>query len=230
MTVSVITCREVVDHLSAFVDGEISPALADVILVHLRTCGECRARLTLEQSVKAVVARACTIPVAPERLRERVQATLQQTRVGYSYTQVTRNREGTTVIQVSGFTEVTSGRPEPAVGRLRFTVGEADTAEALGSGEVAVLGTPRLIAWCEQACLASLAGRLSATETTVGVHVDLEHLAPSRPGSTVEVTAVLVATGRRRLTFDCEAIEPDTAVVLARGRLTRVRVLRAAFG
>lgn len=230
MTVSVITCREVVEHLSAYVDGEVSPALGEMILVHMGTCPGCRARLTLEQSVKAVVARACTIPAAPSRLRERVQAALEQTRVGYSYTQVTRNREGTTVIQVSGFTEVTGSRSEPAAGRLRFTVGETDTAVALGSGEVAVLGTPRLIAWCEQACLAALAEHLPAAETTVGVHVDLEHLAPSRPGSTVEVTAVLVGTGRRRLTFDCEAIEPDTAVVLARGRLTRVRVLRAAFG
>ena len=34
---------------------------------------------------------------------------------------------------------------------LTFTVGDDDTAEALGSGSLPVLGTPRLLAWCEAA-------------------------------------------------------------------------------
>ena len=35
-------------------------------------------------------------------------------------------------------------------------VGSGDTARALGSGDLDVLGTPRLVAWCEQATVAAL--------------------------------------------------------------------------
>ena len=37
---------------------------------------------------------------------------------------------------------------------LRFTVTDADTAAAVGSGSLPVLGTPRLLAWCEAATCA----------------------------------------------------------------------------
>ena len=40
---------------------------------------------------------------------------------------------------------------------LRFTVGEDDTALAVGSGALPVLGTPRLLAWLEAATCAALA-------------------------------------------------------------------------
>ena len=44
-------------------------------------------------------------------------------------------------------------------GEAELVVGEADTARALGSGTVDVLGTPRLIALCEEAsCRAIAAG------------------------------------------------------------------------
>ena len=48
---------------------------------------------------------------------------------------------------------------------------DADTAEAVGSGDVPVLATPRLLAWAEEATLAVLAGRLNPASTTVGVAV-----------------------------------------------------------
>ena len=45
---------------------------------------------------------------------------------------------------------------------LSFTVTDDDTAAALGSGSLAVLGTPRLLAWCEAATCAALAPREQA--------------------------------------------------------------------
>jgi fluoroacetyl-CoA thioesterase len=52
---------------------------------------------------------------------------------------------------------------------LRHTVAEADTAAALGSGEVPVLATPRVLALAERATVAAVAGALEAGATTVGV-------------------------------------------------------------
>jgi predicted thioesterase len=40
---------------------------------------------------------------------------------------------------------------------VRFEVTDADTATALGSGDVPVLATPRLIAWMEAATVQSVA-------------------------------------------------------------------------
>ncbi|GAA1128756.1 thioesterase family protein [Nocardioides aquiterrae] len=72
---------------------------------------------------------------------------------------------------------------------LRFTVTDADTAAAVGSGSLPVLGTPRLLAWCEAATCAALEPTLPAGSTSVGTRVELEHLAASGVGQEVEVTA-----------------------------------------
>ena len=38
---------------------------------------------------------------------------------------------------------------------VTHVVGPDDTAAALGSGDLPVLGTPRLLAWCEEATVAA---------------------------------------------------------------------------
>src|SRR5919107_863346 len=77
---------------------------------------------------------------------------------------------------------------EPAFG---YTVTEADTAAAIGSGEVPVLATPRVLALAERATVAAVAGALQAGATTVGTRVELDHLAPSLVGADLAVEAVL---------------------------------------
>ena len=44
----------------------------------------------------------------------------------------------------------------PLVGTVTRTVTGADTARAVGSGDLDVLGTPVLLAWCEAATCAAL--------------------------------------------------------------------------
>ena len=51
---------------------------------------------------------------------------------------------------------------------LDFTVGPADTAAALGSGDLPVLATQRLLAWLEAATLVAAADLVGAGDTTVG--------------------------------------------------------------
>lgn len=72
---------------------------------------------------------------------------------------------------------------------LSFTVTDDDTALAVGSGSLPVLGTPRLLAWCEAATCAALEPELDEGQTSVGTRISLEHLAASPVGAVVTVTA-----------------------------------------
>jgi fluoroacetyl-CoA thioesterase len=110
---------------------------------------------------------------------------------------------------------------------FRCTVTGADTAAALGSGEVPVLATPRVLALAEQATVAAAASALDAGATTVGVRVELEHLAASPVGADLEVEAVLEWVDGRRLRFAVRVGDGDRLV--ANGRVTRVVVDTAAF-
>lgn len=103
----------------------------------------------------------------------------------------------------------------------------ADTALALGSGDVEVLGTPRALALAEAATVAAAAGLLGPGQTTVGTRVELDHLAPSPVGASVVAEAVLVEQNRRRLTFDVRLTQDGT--VVATGRITRALVDRNRF-
>jgi len=105
-------------------------------------------------------------------------------------------------------------------------VADTDTAEALGSGDLPVLGTPRLLALAEAACVAAVAPQLEAGQTTVGTAVSLEHKRPSMIGTSIEVEAELTEIIGRRLVFMFIAYGPgqgDEAVIGA-GRAERVLV------
>jgi len=106
-------------------------------------------------------------------------------------------------------------------------VGPRDTAAAIGSGDLDVLGTPRLLAWMEAATCAAVADHLQAGETTVGSRVALEHLAASPIGTTVSVRAALVHVDGRLLRFEAVAHQGDGMV--GRAEITRVLVDRERF-
>jgi predicted thioesterase len=103
-----------------------------------------------------------------------------------------------------------------------MTVGEADTARALRSGTVDVLGTPRLIALCEEASVRAIAPVLAEGTTTVGMKVALDHLQPSGIGERVVAEAVLAKVEGRRLTFTVSA--SDGRGLVAVGKVSRVVV------
>jgi predicted thioesterase len=106
-------------------------------------------------------------------------------------------------------------------------VGDGDTAAALGSGDVEVLGTPAVVALCEAAAVKAVTGALADEQTSVGVRIDIEHLAPNRVGSSVSAKAVLTDVDGRKLSFSIEAA--DGAGVVARGTHARVVVDRDRF-
>jgi fluoroacetyl-CoA thioesterase len=112
-------------------------------------------------------------------------------------------------------------------GRASLDVAADDTAEAFGSGDVPVLGTPRVVALVEQASIAAIGSALAATQTSVGMRVQIDHLAPTAVGGEVVAEATLEKIEGRRLTFTVSV--SDRCGLVAAGRVTRVVVERERF-
>jgi len=108
---------------------------------------------------------------------------------------------------------------------LRVTA--EDTAVALGSGDVDVLGTPRVLAIAEQASRRALGDCLGPDLTSVGSWVEIEHKAPSRIGEDVRADAVLLGVHGRRLEFSVTITSGEMEVAHIRHRRTIVE--RAKF-
>jgi len=111
--------------------------------------------------------------------------------------------------------------------RVELTVTDTDTAQAVGSGDVPVLGTPRVLALAEAATVAATTGRLPSGATTVGTRVELDHRAATPVGRRVVAQARLTAVEGRRLHFEVGVSDGDETV--AEGRMERVLVDRQRF-
>lgn len=105
-------------------------------------------------------------------------------------------------------------------------VGGADTAVAMGSGDVPVLATPRVIAWMETAAVAAL-HELPDHVTSVGIHISVDHSAPTLEGVTVRAQAEVRAMDGKRIEFDVRAFDGEK--VIAGGTHTRMLVDRDRF-
>lgn len=110
---------------------------------------------------------------------------------------------------------------------VRLTVAPSDAADALGTGSVPVLATPRLIALCEEATCLALSGALPDGCTSVAGRVQFDHLTPVRIGSVVTAEATLERVEGRRLVFTVSAI--DASGLVGAGRITRVVVREQPF-
>ncbi len=112
-------------------------------------------------------------------------------------------------------------------GSAELTVGAGDCADAMGSGSVPVFATPRLVALMEEAACNAIAAELEDGETSVGVRVEIEHLAATPPGMTVRARAVLERIDGRKLVFALSA--EDECEPIGTGRHERVRVRAGPF-
>lgn len=88
-----------------------------------------------------------------------------------------------------------------------------------------VLSTPNLILFLERTCLELMQPYLEPGELTVGVNIEVQHLAPAPIGATVTCTARVVQCDGPVVTFQVEAA--DATEPLARG-LHKRRVVTAA--
>ncbi len=79
-------CREVLDKVYLYLDSEIDEHDCGAIKQHLDECGPCLRQYGLEQHVNSIVARSCGADVAPDSLKARVLARIQQVRIEITQT------------------------------------------------------------------------------------------------------------------------------------------------
>lgn len=91
-------------------------------------------------------------------------------------------------------------------------VNENDTALMLGSGDLKVLATPRLIALMENAAMNAVSNFIKKSETTVGGQIDVIHKKPTPIGESIEAEAVLTKIEGNKLTFSIIAKDSDSIV------------------
>jgi fluoroacetyl-CoA thioesterase len=91
------------------------------------------------------------------------------------------------------------------IGRYSIVVADEHTAPFVGSGKVRVLATPVMINLFEAAALACCEQHLPTGHQSLGIHLDVRHIAATPVGMRVNATAELVKIDGRTLTFRVEA-------------------------
>jgi len=86
-----------------------------------------------------------------------------------------------------------------------FLVEESHLAQHVGSGSARVLATPWMIAFMERTAHRLIMQQLPEGYSSVGVLVNVRHLAPSLLGSRVQVRAEVLALEEGRVTLKVEA-------------------------
>lgn len=108
-----------------------------------------------------------------------------------------------------------------ATGTVRFTVTE-DRAIDFDATLPAMLSTPSLVWFLEQAAIAVLHPGLEQGEVSLGTEVSVQHLAPTPVGVEVVCRAQLLQADGNRFLFQVEA--SDDRGLIARGTHRRVVV------
>jgi len=106
---------------------------------------------------------------------------------------------------------VLSGVTPGLVGTAEIVVGPEHTAPFVGSGRIAVLATPVMINVIEAAALAAVEHLLPAGHQSLGIKLDVSHIAATPIGLRVTATAEVLRVEGRTIFFRVEAhdeIEP----------------------
>jgi fluoroacetyl-CoA thioesterase len=115
-----------------------------------------------------------------------------------------------------------SGLKVGMTGERRFVVEPAHAIDFAERGMPAILCTPWLVWFLEHAARDAVVPFLDEGESTVGSHVDVDHLAATPVGQVVTCLARVVHLEGRQVSFQLEA--RDEAEVIARG-FHRLRVI-----
>jgi len=113
------------------------------------------------------------------------------------------------------------------VGEVTFVVESKHCIEFATEGMPAVLSTPNLIGILERTARQAIAPFLQLDERSVGVEIELRHLAPSPLGAIVTATARVIGGGGRYVDFQIEA--RDGHELLARGVHKRAVIRTESF-
>lgn len=117
---------------------------------------------------------------------------------------------------------------EPGIkGTASLTVDESKLAKNVGSGNVALLSSPIMIALMEEAAWKGVAPYLEDGFGTVGILVNVKHVKPTPVGQRVTAEAELREIKGKRLIFRVSA--SDEQGLIGEGEHVRVLVNEAEF-
>jgi fluoroacetyl-CoA thioesterase len=103
-----------------------------------------------------------------------------------------------------------------------FGVEEEHTARHVGSGSLRVLATPSMIGFMERVALDLMQRNLPDGYSSVGVWVDVRHLAATPAGARVRVACQVIQIDGRKVDFQVEAW--DEVEKIGEGRHQRVAI------
>ena len=86
-----------------------------------------------------------------------------------------------------------------------------------------VFSTPAMIGLMEYTCVLLVAAYLDENEQTVGIHVDVRHMAPTKIGQSVTVTTELLEVKDNKLRFALSAVN-DQGVKIGEGTHRRALI------
>ena len=108
-----------------------------------------------------------------------------------------------------------------AAAQSRTTVCEANTAAAMGSGDMPVFATPAMVALMENAARLAVAPGVPEGAATVGAEMNVSHIKPSGLGAEIVASAVVTAVEGRKITFNVGARDAEGMI----GEGTHVRFI-----
>ena len=113
------------------------------------------------------------------------------------------------------------------VGELSIPTDMKHAVEFHGDGMPAVVSTPHIIQFLERTARTALAPHLDADERSVGIELDIRHLAPTPVGQTIHCTARVMAVDGSKISFQIEA--RDQHEVIVRGLHKRAVIRTESF-
>ncbi|MGB7949898.1 MAG: thioesterase family protein [Candidatus Binatia bacterium] len=91
-----------------------------------------------------------------------------------------------------------------------------------------VFSTPAMIGLMEGTCVRLIAPYLNDNEQTVGIHVDVRHMAPTKIGQSVTVTATLLEVKNQKMKLVVSAVN-DQGVKIGEGTHRRALINTTQF-
>lgn len=92
-------------------------------------------------------------------------------------------------------------------GIAETVVEREDTAAEVGSGSLLVYATPCMVALMEGAACEAIAEAIGEEQTTVGIALNIEHLAATPVGLEVRAEAEVTAVDGKIITFELHAFD-----------------------
>ena len=113
------------------------------------------------------------------------------------------------------------------VGELAIPTDMKHAVEFAGDGMPAVVSTPNIIQFLERTARHLLTPHLDADERSVGLEIDIKHLAPTPVGQTIHCTARVMSVDGTKISFQIEA--RDQQEVIVRGLHKRAVIRTESF-